>query len=131
MSVKRCSPELKNTVAECLAQLWIIEFGKAALEKNNKDSEFWHVVENFAQNIPKYWNQFSGNKTAMLRRHHIFFYKDRPIGDLIKNQSENMNIVITLSSTNILVEERVIFYNVIFKFLYHKLNFALLYKVGK
>ena len=92
MSVKHYSPDLKNIVAECLAQLWSIDFNTVILEKSNENSEFWSCVEDFARNIPKFWCQFGGNKRAMLKRHHIFFYKERPIGDLIQNQPENMNI---------------------------------------
>ena len=62
------------------------------VEESNQNSEFWSTVEDFARNIPKFWCQFGGNKRAMLKRHHTFFYKDRPIGDLIQNQIENMDI---------------------------------------
>ena len=53
MSVKHYSPDLKNKVAECLAQIWNIEFNAAVLEESNQNSKFWSIVEDFARNIPK------------------------------------------------------------------------------
>ena len=44
MSVKHYSPDLQNKVAECLAQLWNIEFNTVVLEESNQNSKFWSNI---------------------------------------------------------------------------------------